>query len=172
MTSSEPDSDDFIARLRTAWSRALPTVDTSPVEVLGRIQRVGSQATRQLEDILAPAGVSRSEFDVLCALARSDRPLRASEVTAQTMLSGAATTKLTTRLEGAGLVHREGLPGDGRVVLLNLTDAGRALVEDRFPECVAHDGRLLEGLSAAERDTLANLLRRVAANAQDIADAR
>lgn len=172
MTPSEPASDDFIAQLRTAWAHTLPAVDTSPVEVLGRIQRVAAQATRQLEDILAPAGVSRSEFDVLCALARAGHPLRASEVTAQTMLSGAATTKLTTRLEGAGLVCRDRLEGDGRVVLLELTAAGRALVEERFPECVAHDGQLLDGLSATERDTLATLLRRVAANAQVAADRR
>jgi DNA-binding MarR family transcriptional regulator len=52
------------------------------------------------------------------------------------MLSGAATTKLTTRLEKAGLIRRERLERDGRGVLLALTATGRDLVETEFPRCL------------------------------------
>lgn len=157
---------DFIDRIRAAWAAEMPTMDTSPVDVWGRLNRASVLATAQIERLLTDSGVTRSEFDVLCALARTGRPLRASEVTAETMLSGAATTKLTTRLESAGLLRRERSDRDGRAVQLSLTDAGRALVEREMPRALAHDERLLDGLSAAERQTLAELLARLLANAQ------
>lgn len=165
VTTSEHQDTDFITRLRASWKVAMPHVDTMPMELLGRINRISSQSTQLLDQILAPSGVSRSEFDVLCALARSERALRANEVTAQTMLSGAATTKLTARLEQAGLIKRERLERDGRGVLLTLTDAGRTLVETQFPRCLDGDKQLLRGLSDDEQATLAGLLRKVSDNA-------
>jgi DNA-binding MarR family transcriptional regulator len=166
MALPEAAGDDFITRLRHSWQRTLPELDTTPVELLGRINRISALSIQQLDRVLASSGVTRSEFDVLCALARSDRPLRASEVTAQTMLSGAATTKLTARLEGMGLVERMKLERDGRVVLLQLTADGRDLVEREFPRCVDHDGELLAGLDEEEQAVLATLLRRISDNAE------
>ncbi|MCX6499601.1 MAG: MarR family transcriptional regulator [Arthrobacter sp.] len=166
MINNERQDSDFIARLRASWKRAMPQIDTLPIELLGRINRVGSQSIQQLDRVLAPSGVTRSEFDVLCALARSERPLRANEVTAQTMLSGAATTKLTARLQTAGLIKRERLERDGRGVLLELTPAGRSLVETEFPRCLDADRQLLRGLSDEEQATLAALLRKVSDNAE------
>lgn len=157
---------DLVDRIRAAWAVALPSVDTSPIEVWGRLHRTSTLATAQIERVLEGSGVTRSEFDVLCALARTSRPLRASEVTAETMLSGAATTKLTARLESAGLIARTRLERDGRVVQLTLTDAGRALVEREIPRALAHDDRLLDGFSDADRKTLASLLSRLMENAQ------
>ncbi len=166
MDASPTAPDDFVARLRRAWAQTLPGVDTSTIETMGRIGRISAFSTQQLDRLLAPAGVSRSEFDVLCALARSPHPLRASEVTAQTMLSGAATTKLAARLESAGLIRRGRLERDGRVVMLSLTPAGRHLVESELPRLLDHDQLLLDGLNDAERDTLVRLLRRITENAE------
>ncbi|GAA4043968.1 MarR family transcriptional regulator [Arthrobacter methylotrophus] len=166
MTTSEYQDSDFITRLRASWKRAMPRLDTTSIELVGRINRIASQSIQQLDRVLAPSGVSRSEFDVLCALARSERPLRANEVTAQTMLSGAATTKLTARLQAVGLISRERLERDGRGVLLELTPAGRSLVETQFPRCLEADQQLLQGLSNDEQAALATLLRRVSENAE------
>ncbi|WP_405373875.1 MULTISPECIES: MarR family winged helix-turn-helix transcriptional regulator [unclassified Microbacterium] len=160
------EPEDFVDRIRRAWASAMPEVDTSPIAVWGRLHRTSAVATAQIERVLSDSGVTRSEFDVLCALARTDRPLRASDVSAETMLSGAATTKLTARLEGAGLVRRDRLERDGRVVQLSLTDEGRALVERELPRCIAQDERLLDGFSAQDRDDLARLLSRLMGNAQ------
>ncbi|MGW6694456.1 MarR family winged helix-turn-helix transcriptional regulator [Rhodococcus sp. NPDC054953] len=163
MPPSAP-GEDFIDHVRRQWSRTHPEVDAAPIEVIGRITRIGSLALHELDRALAGSGVSRVEFEILCALARSDRPLRASEVTTATMTSGASTTKHTDRLTRIGLVERLRFERDGRVVLLQPTDAGRALVDREFPARVERDRRLLEGLDADEQATLAGLLRRVAGN--------
>ena len=161
---------DLNDRIRAAWASTMPEIDTSPIDIWGRLNRTSTLATAQIERLLTDSGVSRSEFDVLCALARTDRPLRASEVTAETMLSGAA-TKLTSRLESAGLLRRERSDRDGRAVQLSLTDAGRALVEREIPRALAHDARLLDGFSDDEQQMLAGLLARLLANAQREASA-
>lgn len=158
--------EDFVDRIRQAWATALPGLDTSAIDVWGRLHRASALGTAQIERGLEGSGVSRSEFDVLCALARNGRALRASEVADATMLSGAATTKLTARLEAAGLIDRARLDRDARVVQLTLTDAGRAVVEREVPRALAHDERLLEGISDQEREVLAELLSRLMENAQ------
>ncbi|WP_424808663.1 MarR family winged helix-turn-helix transcriptional regulator [Rhodococcus sp. 27YEA15] len=160
---------DFIDRVRRDWIKSYPDIDTSPVEVMGRITRISSQSLNQLDRALAPSGISRAEFDVLSALARSDRPLRASEVTAVTMFSGAATTKHADRLGKLGLVQRTRFEHDGRVVLLQLTAAGRELVKTEFPRRIDRDRRMLAGLDENELVQLAALLRRISVNAESAA---
>lgn len=162
--TSSASGGDFIDHVRRQWATTYPEVETSPIEVIGRITRIGSLALHHLERTLAGTGVSRVEFEILCALARSDRPLRASEVTTATMTSGASTTKYADRLTRAGFIERLPFERDGRVVLLQLTDTGRAVVDEAFPARVERDRRMLEGLDDDERTTLANLLRRIAAN--------
>ncbi|MDI9914014.1 MarR family transcriptional regulator [Rhodococcus sp. IEGM 1379] len=164
MDQANSSEDDFIDKVRREWKRAYPEIDTSPVEVMGRIARISSQSLHQLDRALAASGVSRAEFDVMSALARSDRPLRASEVTAVTMFSGAATTKHADRLAKLGLVERQRFERDGRVVLLTLTEAGRALVEAEFPRRVERDRHMLSGLDADEQAQLTALLKRISVN--------
>ena len=50
------------------------------------------------------------------------------------------------------------------MVLLELTDAGRALVDAELPRRLADDEQVLAALSPDERDDLAELLRRVLAS--------
>lgn len=154
---------DFVDQARRGWAWVYPDLDVSSIEVIGRLSRLGAQIFARVERDLAPSGVSRAEFDILCSLARSERPLRASEVTEATMLSGASTTKQTDRLVKAGLLERLPWERDGRVVLLSLTDAGRELVEREFPRFLARDRELLAGLDDDERQVAARLLRKISA---------
>lgn len=164
---TEPADDtpftDTVDRVRSEWAMAFPHLDTSPVDVLGRVQRIASICNHRLDVSLERHGITRSEFSVLGALARADRPLRASEVVSTTMLSGASITKIADSLVRRGLVVREKSERDGRVVLLAPTDAGRAVVADEMPRRLSDDQRVIAGLTDAERDTLSTLLRKVCA---------
>jgi DNA-binding MarR family transcriptional regulator len=155
------NSPDIVERIRQEWAQTYPDLDTEPVEVIGRINRISSVLAHQLDRDLDAHSITRSEFDILGALARSDRPLRASEVVSTTMLSGASITKLTERLAELKLLRRRKSERDGRVVLLELTDAGRDLVNAQFPRRLARDTAVLAGLDADERSTLVQLLRKV-----------
>ncbi|MGC5255237.1 MarR family winged helix-turn-helix transcriptional regulator [Gordonia sp. DT218] len=158
-----PDTPDLVDRIQQEWAQAYPQFDVGPIGVLGRIQHIATASSHRLDRHLEPHGVTRSEYDVLGALARSDRPLRASDVVSTTLLSGASITKITESLSRRGLLERRKSERDGRVVLLEPTADGRALVEAELPRRLADDEHALSGLDPAEREMLATLLRKVSA---------
>lgn len=166
MIPAQTSGGDFVDHVRREWTATYPGVDTSAIEVLARIGRIASKANHLLDLTLVPLGVSRAEFDVLSAIRRAGRPLRASEVTSVTLLSGASTTKISERLVKHGMIQRLRFERDARVVLLELTVAGRDLVDRVFPVRLERDRELLDGLGAGELTTLAGLLRKVASNVE------
>ena len=72
--------------------------------------------------------------------------------------SGAITQRLD-RLEEKGLITRERSEADGRAVVVTLTEAGRVALDTALPDHLATEREMLSGLSAADRDQLAALLR-------------
>lgn len=162
-STDAPALTDTVDRIRREWEEACPELDTAPIEVLGRVHRIASLSNQRLDLHLERHGITRSEFSVLSALARAARPLRASEVVSTTMLSGASITKIADSLLRRELLVRQKSERDGRVVLLTLTAAGQAVVDDEMPRRLADDADMIAGLSAAERETLAHLLRKICA---------
>ncbi|MEV8182354.1 MarR family transcriptional regulator [Specibacter sp. NPDC078692] len=153
---------DFVDRARQGWGISRPELDVGSIEVMGRIGRIGALASHHAGRALQSAEITRAEFDVLCTLARGEGPLRASEVTAATMLSGASTTKNAERLVKRGLIERLPWERDGRVVLMRLTAKGEELVDREFPRFLETDAAMLAGLTVTEQAQLAALLRKVA----------
>jgi DNA-binding MarR family transcriptional regulator len=149
--------DDLVA----AWRTERPDLDVTPLQVLSRVSRLARHLDLARRAAFAAHGLETWEFDVLSALRRTGPPyqltpgalLRATLVTSGTM------TNRVDRLAAAGLVHREPDPQDRRGVLVTLTPAGRARVDAALADLVKHEQKLLNGLSATDRTTLAGLLR-------------
>jgi DNA-binding MarR family transcriptional regulator len=70
-------------------------------------------------------------------------------------------TKRLDRLEDAGLVERRPDPSDRRGTLVGLTKKGRQLVDAALVTHVGNEESLLRALSASERRTLDELLRKL-----------
>jgi DNA-binding MarR family transcriptional regulator len=68
--------------------------------------------------------ISRTEMEVLSIL--TDGPRRITELTELEGIAQPTMTLLVRRLEDRGWVRRKGLPDDGRVVMISLTEAGGA----------------------------------------------
>jgi DNA-binding MarR family transcriptional regulator len=68
--------------------------------------------------------ISRTEMQVLGIL--TDGPRRITELTELEGTAQPTMTLLVKRLEGRGWVRRDGLPRDGRVVMVSLTEMGAA----------------------------------------------
>ena len=66
--------------------------------------------------------ISRTEMEVLSIL--TEGPRRITELTELEGIAQPTMTLLVKRLQENGWVKREGLPDDGRVVLVSLTEAG------------------------------------------------
>ncbi len=68
--------------------------------------------------------ISRTEMEVLSIL--TEGPRRITELTELEGVAQPTMTLLVKRLQEKSWVAREGLPDDGRVVMVSLTEAGRA----------------------------------------------
>src|ERR1700753_4316372 len=155
------DERDEVDDLVAAWRQQRPDLDVAPLQVLSRVSRLARHLDIARRGAFAAHGLESWEFDVLSALRRAGPPfqltpgtlLRATLVTSGTM------TNRIDRLAAAGLVSREPDPQDRRGVLGTLTPAGRARVDAALADLVKHEQKLLNGLSAADRTTLADLLR-------------
>jgi DNA-binding MarR family transcriptional regulator len=73
--------------------------------------------------------ISRTEMEVLSIL--REGPRRITELTELEGIAQPTMTLLVRRLQEKGWVKRDGLPEDGRVVLVSLTEAGAA-AQQRF----------------------------------------
>jgi DNA-binding MarR family transcriptional regulator len=67
--------------------------------------------------------ISRTEMEVLSILREGQR--RITELTELEGIAQPTMTLLVKRLEEKGWVRRDGLPHDGRVAMISLTEAGR-----------------------------------------------
>ena len=155
---------DGVDDILEQWGRERPELDHSPIGVVGRISRLARELEARLEPVYREHGLEPGWHDVLATLRRTGPPyrLRPSDFTGALMLTSSGTTKRLDRLERAGLVARTPDPDDRRGVLITLTGEGRALI-DRVTEAhLANEARLLAGLSKADRDRLAGLLRELA----------
>jgi DNA-binding MarR family transcriptional regulator len=80
---------------------------------------------RSFRDVeLSGREVSRTEMEVLTIL--REGPRRITELTELEGIAQPTMTLLVKRLEDRGWILREGLPDDGRVVMISLTEAGSA----------------------------------------------
>jgi DNA-binding PadR family transcriptional regulator len=65
-------------------------------------------------------------------------------------------TTMVSRLERQGLVERQRDPSDGRIVLVDITDAGRDILRRALAGRVAFLSSLISALDPAEQRALAN----------------
>lgn len=154
---------DRVGVFMEQWRRERPDLDPSPMGVIGRMRLASDAFTAALVDNYRTHGLGEGEFDILAALRRAGAPfiLPQGELADHTMVTAGATSKRVDRMAAAGLVERHPDPDDARGRLVQLTDAGRALIDAVFPGHLAREESLLAPLTAAERGQLERLLRKL-----------
>ncbi|WP_329562971.1 MarR family winged helix-turn-helix transcriptional regulator [Kitasatospora sp. NBC_01266] len=143
------------------WARQRPDLDVSPMAVIGRLTRLTRLIEGELRRTFATHGLDMAGFDVLATLRRSDPPhrLTPAELMRAAMVTSGAVSQRLEKLEERGLVTRRPSATDGRVVHVELTEQGRALVDRALPDHLATERRLLAALDAPGRAELAGALR-------------
>jgi DNA-binding MarR family transcriptional regulator len=97
--------------------------------------RAHAQVVAALErDLMSSADLPLSWYDVLLQLVEApDWRLRMADLADRVLLSRSGLTRLVDRLQKAGLVTRERVPGDARGTYTVLTPAGFARIRDAAP---------------------------------------
>jgi len=109
-----------------------------------------------------PSALSLTAAGTLATLERSG-PRRLTVLAAREGVTQPAMTQLITRLEDTGLVRREADPADGRVVLVAITDEGRATLASRRARRAEKLAVILAQLSTDHRAALKAALPALAA---------
>jgi DNA-binding MarR family transcriptional regulator len=150
---------DVVDRIVGQWAAVRPDVDSSPIEVIGRISRLSRLIDRRLAENFARHGLENWMYDVLATLRRTGEPfeLTAGELVQQAMVTTGAITHRIDRLEQRGLVERTGAR-DRRKVVVRLTPAGLALVDEVVVTHLATERAILAGLSQRQLRDFATLL--------------
>ena len=152
---------DHVDLVLEQWSEQRPDLDASPMGVIGRLSRLSQLFDGELRRNFARHDLDRASFDVLATLRRSnsEHSLTPAGLMRSSMVTSGAISQRLDRLEARGLVTRAPSETDGRGVRVTLTAEGLRLIDAVLPTHVDTESRLLAGLSAAERDQLAGLLR-------------
>ncbi|MEY9855767.1 DNA-binding MarR family transcriptional regulator [Catenulispora sp. GAS73] len=127
-------------------------------ELAAELQLVVGRTARSLRQAHAVGYVALSELSVLSRLEREGPDSPGSLAEAERVRPQAMAVTLAT-LEERGLVSRRQHPGDGRRVVIAVTDAGRTLLVERRSESVRRIAAVLDTeFTPAERDTMLAVL--------------
>lgn len=131
-------------------------------ELISSLIPAVSKAHRKLAgSLLAELGLAAGQQFVLMLL-WDESPQPQAELTRQMMIEPPTTAKMLARLESAGFLARERSPIDRRVVLVSLTESGRALEGPVTAIWRRLEEQTTSALSPLEQDQLRVLLTRVA----------
>jgi DNA-binding MarR family transcriptional regulator len=158
---------DPVARAERLWRRRWGAGDSMGAAT--SIMRVQQLLLARYDDALRPYGLTFARYEalVLLTFSRNGRlPMRVMGDRLQ--LHPTSVTNIVDRLQADGLVLRTPHPTDRRATLVEITDAGTALLE-RATTSVTEIDFGLSGLTAEEEIQLTELLGRVRRAAGDFA---
>ena len=155
--------DDLTDRVLKGWLGARPDLEVGPLQVTGRLSRIGPLLAKRQESVFGRLGLNRGEAGALSALRIAGPPHRLSptRLGRGLMLSSAGVTSRIDRLERRGLVRRLADPDDRRGVIVELTDQGLEVVDAAVAAIAISDRQLLERLDAEEIAQLEAILRKL-----------
>lgn len=159
---------DPVSQMREAWQRERPDLDPSAMATVGCLLRLSALIGEQIDWFAAERGISRPEGDVLMTLRRIGAPHRLSrgELGRSLVLTAAGLTSRLDQLERQGLIREVADDSDPSAVQVELTDKGKAMVDEFLPAHVETEERLLEPLTAADRDALDAMVAKLMAPLQ------
>jgi len=131
------------------------------------LMRVQQLLIGRLDAILRPHGLTFARYEALVLLTFSSRgSLPLGKMGERLQVHPTSITSIIQRLVADGHVVRLPHPGDGRAVLAEITDAGRAVVEAATADLVGADFAL-GALDEDQLGQLSELLRSVRREAGD-----
>lgn len=128
-------------------------------EALLNVARTEAVVREQLERVLAPRGLSMTQYNVLRILrGAGSNGLCRNEVGQRLISRMPDVSRLLDRMEAAGLVSRVRSNEDRRLVHTRLTKQGRALVDDLDNAVTEYHEQQVGHMTDAQLKTLIELL--------------
>ena len=135
-----------------------PDADPSATELVINVLHTAELLGRRLDHVLRPFGLTQGSHNVLQVLGGATEPLTPTEVSARLTVTSATVTGLLDTLEARSLATRRPHPADRRSVLVEISDAGRRLLDGLVPELIQHEKEWAAALAPQRREQLLRLL--------------
>jgi MarR family 2-MHQ and catechol resistance regulon transcriptional repressor len=130
---------------------------------LDGLLRAEAAVRRRLSGDLEREGLSAAGFSVLVVLVTAGGELELRTLRRRLQTSKANATEVVTTLEQRGMVVRSRLAYDRRAAAVALTALGQEVVDRLFPEHTERVQRAFAVLDEAEKRSLAEICRKLAA---------
>ncbi|SFL95486.1 MarR family transcriptional regulator, 2-MHQ and catechol-resistance regulon repressor [Paenibacillus sp. 1_12] len=111
-------------------------------------------------------GLNRTEFGVLELLYHKGSQA-IQQIGSKVLMSSGNITYVVDKLEKKKLVSRRACTEDRRLIYAEITEAGREWIEESFPGHTEIIEQAMSGLSAEEKQTAAQLLKKLGKHAQE-----
>ncbi len=154
------DEETLDTHLRLALAR-WPEIDPAVEGIVARVARASARLEKVAATSLREVGMTRAEFQVLCAL--RDGPRSHGSLCQELGVSTGTMTNRLDKLEGAGVLSRSRDPADRRGVLLQLTASGTKRLDRYIGVGATRERELLSSLSDRDKAQLNRLLAKLLA---------
>jgi DNA-binding MarR family transcriptional regulator len=165
MATSPPVPTDPIAEARRQWDSRWPGGATMAAAT--SIMRAQQIVQAAVDQALKPFELTFARYEALVLLAFSRRgALPMGKMGERLMIHPTSVTNIVDRLEGQGHVRRRPHDHDRRTTLVEITAAGRQVMEEAT-EAVVATGFGLEALSPRQLDDMTKLVRKIRRSSGD-----
>jgi DNA-binding MarR family transcriptional regulator len=159
-------SNESQIRIGPDFESRYPGASASATESAMNLVLTADLLLKRISELLLPLNLTPSAGLVLSLLADSVEPFSPHEIASRLIVSRASVTSLLDTLERQEFVRRRPHPSDRRMLMVEITEKGRA-VADEFRPIVHRNQKIwFQNLTAAEREQLIALLHRVQRNLQ------
>ncbi|WP_082994725.1 MarR family winged helix-turn-helix transcriptional regulator [Aquimarina megaterium] len=157
------NNSDLIDLLQSEWKNERPELNTSGMQIVGRILMLGKILERRAGVAVVGFNIHYTDLDVMATIRRSGNPyeLTPSQLMKSVLISSGAMTALINRLTKLELVYRSSNSKDGRMKLVGLTEKGLKIIDEAIEWRMIEASESIKTLSESEKKELSELLKKL-----------
>jgi DNA-binding MarR family transcriptional regulator len=161
-----------VVKVDNDYTQEFPDGDPRVTEAHSSLVRTGNALVAEIGRCMeATFAVPQTVLNCLAVIDGAGEPLTPSQISERMLVSSATMTGVIDQLEFRGWVRRLPNPDDRRSVLVEVSEAGKAVTDQLLPGIRKIEQATLAALSPAELRTLLGLLGKVLAGATAVASA-
>ena len=145
------------------WSQGRRTAADPSIDLGACVRGLLNTVAKGMEAEVAPHGLTSLQFALLRVFLQEEE-WTATQLAQVLPVHVSRISRVVTKLVDMGLMRRRRPRNDRRVVILTLTDEGKALTSELDRRVRAFDARLAEDISEEEMATFASVTSTVIAN--------
>ena len=142
----------------------MASLDQPAPSLLYTVKQLEMAVRARLDEVLRPHRVTVTQYTAMTVLATSTRPLTSSDLARRAFVRAQSMAEMVATLEERGLLTRRRPPDDRKRLILELTPAGRELLDACAPDVAALEREVFHGMDEKAREELTGWLQQARRN--------